>query len=383
MTISNFVEENINPKVQFFHDAILIGDYVKAEGYFHAIEDDIATAKAIYEDALANLASLDELSKTLKGRLQNRDLKPLEVTKYAAEMAPVGIVNEGGDDCWANAAIQLLANAPTAAKSILDNPEKRRGFPFLKSYFESQMHAKPVSTISSQAVRRALLGKVKGQQDAAEGLRGLMANVGFGFHIYEELSSKKGDGREQAEPEPMIQLDIPKSGSTVQTLVNQAFAPAILEDSSTKTTQLEYTPDDLFISVNRVEGKKNYEIDQTEQFTISSKFTRWNEPDIAYELKGCIVHLGKTGKSGHYVALLKKPDGWYVANDSKVTKLSDQQAREYLKMGYVFHYAKGKQSRSCWAAARGAGVVCAIARTCFQVISYPVSALWRFTGTSQ
>lgn len=41
-----------------------------------------------------------------------------------------------------------------------------------------------------------------------------------------------------------------------------------------------------------------------------------------YELKGFIVHLGRTVHSGHYVVYIREEDDWWLFNDSQITPTS-------------------------------------------------------------
>lgn len=389
ITIDRFIHDNITPKVQCFNDAMAIKKYDMAEGYFHAIADEIQNAEVIF--GKAQVGDLNTKQAERKAKLSRiHEVQPLQAVtsvtvdpKVMAEMAPVGINNEGGNDCWADAIFQLIVNAPHIARRILNDP-KSKFAPLIRKYYDAQMSAQKVSGVDSQAARKVLLpGSGQEQSDAAEGLSNLLSTTGFGFNIYEELTTPKGEkeGREQFDPEPILPLALTRNYATIQELVDSRFAPEPVTDHkefNNKTTKLDIAPDDLVIQVNRVQGKKDYSIEQAERFTLSSKSTRFNAHDSTYELTGCVIHNGKTGKSGHYVAVVKKPDGWYLANDSVVTKLKDHEVSEYLKKAYVFHYAKSKESRSCCSD----GVISAITKTASQILSYPYNAIRRFIGTS-
>ncbi len=389
ITIDSFIHDNISQKAQCFDDAMQIKKYDLAEGYFHAIDDEIKNAAAIFGEAqVANLNAKQAERKAKLSRIH--DVQPLQAVtgvtvdpKVMAEMAPVGINNEGGNDCWADAVFQLIMNAPHIARRILNDP-KSKFAPLIRKYYDAQMSAQKVSGVDSQAARKVLLpGSGQEQSDAAEGLSNLLSTTGFGFNIYEELTTPKGEkeGREQFDPEPILPLALARNYATIQELVDSRFAPETVTDHkefNNKTTKLDVAPDDLVIQVSRVQGKKDYSIEQAERFTLSSKSTRFNEHDSTYELTGCVIHNGKTGKSGHYVAVIKKPDGWYLTNDSVVTKLKDHEAREWLKRGYILHYAKSKESRSCCSD----GVISAIRQTAYQCFSYPLTAIRWFTGTN-
>lgn len=382
--INGFIQDNISPKAQCFDDAIEYKLYHQAEGYFHAIGDEIESAATIFGKAqVANLNAKQAERKAKLSRIY--EVQPLKADssatvdpKVMAEMAPVGTPNLG-NDCPTISILGFIANNPDLANLFLNDP-KSKFAPFIRSYYDAQMNGQKISGVDSRAARQVLFpGSGRAQCDAAEGLRNLLSTTRFGSNIYEEFTTPKGEkeGREQFDPEPIMPLDITRNYATIQELVDGRFATVPVTEHrkfNTKTTKLDVAPNHLVIQVNRVEGKKDYSIEQAETITLSSQSTRFNDHDTTYELKGCVVHSGKDN-SGHYVAVVKKPDGWYLTNDSVVTKLKDHEAREYLKRGYIFHYAKIKESRSCCSA----GVISAISKTASQLFSYPYNAIrWFF-----
>lgn len=63
--------------------------------------------------------------------------------------------------------------------------------------------------------------------------------------------------------------------------------------------------------------------------------------DQEFEATAFIVHMGKTMKSGHYVAYVKENDNnWYEYNDNKKTKISGNQLEERKKEAYIIKYSE-------------------------------------------
>lgn len=53
-----------------------------------------------------------------------------------------------------------------------------------------------------------------------------------------------------------------------------------------------------------------------------------------YQLRGVVIHLGKSVHSGHYVAYVKHGEEWILFNDEKVTLATSP----VLGKGYVYLY---------------------------------------------
>lgn len=56
---------------------------------------------------------------------------------------------------------------------------------------------------------------------------------------------------------------------------------------------------------------------------------------INYRLTGCIIHIGATSTSGHYVAVLHDKGKWYRCDDSTVTEQTEEQARAAFASAYL------------------------------------------------
>lgn len=55
-----------------------------------------------------------------------------------------------------------------------------------------------------------------------------------------------------------------------------------------------------------------------------------------YDLRGIIKHIG-SGNGGHYIAIIKRNDKWYLCDDSRIT---DVNVDNYLNNGYIYLYSK-------------------------------------------
>jgi hypothetical protein len=99
-------------------------------------------------------------------------------------------------------------------------------------------------------------------------------------------------------------------------------------------TKISYIKKDLLIMLNRntfinnVPGKSNEAIDMP---------YKWHN----FQLKGFISHIGKSGKSGHYIYYGFYKNKWFKYDDSTITEISDEkEIDEQKNLGYYYYYEK-------------------------------------------
>ena len=59
-----------------------------------------------------------------------------------------------------------------------------------------------------------------------------------------------------------------------------------------------------------------------------------------YKLRSIVFHMGNTG-GGHYISLVNKNNKWLLCNDSVISEISN--ISDYLNKGYIYLYAKEKK----------------------------------------
>lgn len=59
-----------------------------------------------------------------------------------------------------------------------------------------------------------------------------------------------------------------------------------------------------------------------------------------YRLKAFISHKGPSVHSGHYVAHIRKENGWTFFNDEKVVKADDETVAELKPFAYLYLFEK-------------------------------------------
>lgn len=405
MTTRVFNQE-LTPLFDQFNQCMRAHDLAQAGVAYTKIADLISTVVKALPNERKYIAELEIAQKKCWSDLQSRSVQPIAVSAATVnpdvmrEMASAGIKNSGGNDCWANAILQFLANS-IPAKIFAQRGEKCKVIVAeLQKLFDAQMNGKSVSTVDSQALRRDLKPKSgQRQEEAFEALQGLLDRIGFGFHIDTGIYYKGAliVEREHSAVEPMLRFDLNSRNPQFKELLENAFTSPVTYDRApmTKKTQFRHSPDDLIIHAKRYNHKYAKIEGIPEDFELSPEHTTFNEQGIHYELTSCIIHSGKDNL-GHYICLVKKPDGWYLANDSHVRKLTNAEAHELLKDGYIFHYRKHvverplqveeqppalepvtvKPSRSCstWVAK----TIQSLTTSLFAIANYPIT--WYYTS---
>lgn len=86
-------------------------------------------------------------------------------------------------------------------------------------------------------------------------------------------------------------------------------------------------PIHLFILVQRVTRSKIVQV--------------MDVPDTLYQYRvtGCIIHFG-TPEYGHYVAVVRRRDAWFLCDDTVITRLSREKVNDYLSQAYLLVYSQ-------------------------------------------
>jgi len=82
---------------------------------------------------------------------------------------------------------------------------------------------------------------------------------------------------------------------------------------------------------NRFSKKNNSEVIMDQKIKI-------NNHD--FELRSIVFHMGNTG-GGHYISLVNKDSKWFMFNDSNVSEITN--IDNYINKGYIYLYAKSKK----------------------------------------
>eukprot|EP01054_Gregarina_sp_Poly1_P003789 Gregarina_sp_Poly_1__3788@NODE_2125_length_2634_cov_101_701208_g1368_i0_p1_GENE_NODE_2125_length_2634_cov_101_701208_g1368_i0NODE_2125_length_2634_cov_101_701208_g1368_i0_p1_ORF_typecomplete_len813_score132_17UCH/PF00443_29/2_6e13UCH/PF00443_29/2_2e19zfUBP/PF02148_19/1_5e10UCH_1/PF13423_6/12UCH_1/PF13423_6/2_3e08UBA/PF00627_31/1_3e04UBA/PF00627_31/6_7e02UBA/PF00627_31/0_0001DUF3203/PF11462_8/0_47_NODE_2125_length_2634_cov_101_701208_g1368_i0532491 len=99
---------------------------------------------------------------------------------------------------------------------------------------------------------------------------------------------------------------------------------------------LEICNDDVAQAVNWLMEGHMAELTESEATTDETTGAE-DSRNTSYDLRGVIVHLGSSARSGHYVAYLQKNQRWYLFNDSVVSACK---GIPDFRMGYLFLYQR-------------------------------------------
>jgi len=412
MSIRAFEQHNISPLFEQYHHLVRQQLFEAAGAKCMEIADLIKDAATAFPNEKKYIEGLQILQSKCWSDLQARIAQPKVLSaadihpNVMREFAPVGIFNRGGNDCWANATLQFLANTIPSKVFAHRGGKCRVIVAELQKLFDAQITGKSVSAVDSQVIRKDLKPRSgHRQEEAFEALQGLLDRIGFGFHIDTKIVAAGAaiKAREHSIIEPMLRFDIDSAKPQFNDLLAKFFNHPVEYDGQPmmKKTQFRHAPDDLIIHAKRYQHKDAKIQGIPENFELGAEHTAYDEQGVHYELTSCIIHSGKDN-SGHYICLVKKPDGWYRANDSLATKLTNKDAHELLKDGYIFHYRKhivekpavleplpeirsaveplpAKPSRSCstWVA-QGVQTMTA---SFFKLVSYPIN--WYYSSAKE
>lgn len=380
MSIEAFKQHNIDPLVRLINEDIRIDDRWNAERVLKAIHECILNAEAIFPDAREDIQLLRRLQTNLKGRVTSipNDVYPTDTNVHPLEMqgfAPVGIINglipQHGNNCALNAWLQLFANNPILARKIQGhrNGNCKVLALLLKGIYAAQQVGRRIAPIDSQELRIELFPNTDPEQqeqlDAAEILE----------CIQERTKNQLGR---------IIQFEISR---------NPTFTE--LFNTQMDKKKFEEAPEDLLIQARDAYNKDTLIEGIPEAFKLRTQDTESGQENAYYELTNCILHLGSTAKAGHIIALVKKPEGWYLMNDEQRELISDQAASDLIKKASILNYRKidqeafqkfdqkasqKKPSRCCGAVM---GSIISLAKPLFDIAAYPFQMVRSLTGTKK
>jgi len=262
---------------------------------------------------------------------------------------PVGI-NNGGNNCWANSDLQLVLNNPELEAKFSNHPAFTHIF---TEYRRTQAARSTIcGNLTGKEARAHLvsLGAPVGggcsQEDAAIAFETMLgSHNGLPFYSFRQSVN----GRAPIEHrEPMIALPM-ESGATFQQLFDAFFFYVAAEGDSVRK-QFNTAPQTLVVQLRRfthqrtatgdfVSVKNNTERDIPLTLTVS-RDKSIDRREATYECNGFNVHLGTSLAGGHYVAYVKKPDGWWYCSDSNVRKAPLHEVEAEKRQAYVCTYRR-------------------------------------------
>ncbi len=274
----------------------------------------------------------------------------LQVGRPFVAGQPVGLIN-GGNNCWLNSSLQLMANTPAFHPRMREIPQLSQ---FLDVYEKNRTdYQKVAANIDIHAIRQFLSRETGGQivdgavqEDAAQ----LFEYVFQGPNAIHQLDQQINGGAPALRRESMLQIGLGESPRpNFQQLFNAYF------DQRTDTgarVQLSFQrpPNDLLVQARRFyqqvdasgtlqQGKIGESIDVPERLALPNQFVRGGG-NSEYVCDAFSVHNGVSSESGHYTCYVKRQGTWWYCSDTTVYEVASTTALRAMKYGYIFHYSK-------------------------------------------
>ncbi len=289
------------------------------------------------------------------------DVEDVVIPPPVEQGQPVGLVNSG-QNCWANAAMQLLLNSPGLSQlpGPQSVPEVRQ---FAQAYETARGNGDRVlQGVDGQLVRdvlareRRIEADPRFQQDPADFFN-------YVFHpphsLYQLAELHRLPGEEPVHVprwESMISLGIggQRRPPDFNTLFFNQFNRQ--EDSPIGPQQVEVKfptpPNDLLIQLERsyyerdpatgqaIFRKNNAPVAVPAVMPLPSRYSQ-NGEEAQYQCDGFILHAGNSVNEGHYIAYVKRPDqSWWRCDDKRIRRVSEQQAQRVMPYGCIYHFSK-------------------------------------------
>lgn len=287
-------------------------------------------------------------------------------------------LNNIGNTCFMNSALQLLVNCTVLTKFILNNEFASKKLncykQFLKDYFSNKV-------ITPNSVKLLVSGENSifygyEQQDAHEFLVFLLDIISEELKNENKENPKSVMGVEMSELIKVIfntnitsiiyceETDDKSKTKAGENILSLAIGTTktTFEDCIEKFQKIEQLTGDqkwfndkdnkYYDAYKRlyIKSYPKYLIIHFKRFNFSG-FSRKNNNEVemnekillkndVYRLRSIVFHMGNTG-GGHYVSIVSKGDKWLLCNDSSVSEISN--VGDYLNKGYIYLYAKDKK----------------------------------------
>lgn len=274
----------------------------------------------------------------------------LQMVRLFVPGQPVGLVN-GGNDCWLNSSLQLMANIPAAHHRMRQIPQLAQ---FLDAYEANRNNYQKVGqNIDIHAIRQFVSRETGGvisngsrQEDAAEFFDCLFQ----GPNALYQLDHQVNGVARGVYPQSLLHIGLgTQPRPSFQQLFNSYF-----DDQAENGARIQFffqrPPNDLLVHAKRFcrhmdssgniqTGKIGDAIDVPERLALSSQFVRGGG-DSEYVCDAFSVHNGSSLESGHYTCYVKRQNTWWYCSDTRIYEVPARTALRAMKYGYIFHYSK-------------------------------------------
>ena len=238
-----------------------------------------------------------------------------------------------GNTCYLNAVLQCIFQCEPLGADLSNSPElsgivERAVRAVFASYVASDASAADViaPTLVVDELRRHVGFNLGRQQDAAECLGHLLQYTGLGQRLCDSHSELV---------EGSVVLSYTPESAQVSGAAAAIDARALLLEATTGDGGLKLAPAVLAIRINNIyeQGDDAFWVDaQVDWPKEALTLTIANDaaPQAEYVVQSYLVHRRDEGasvslgmRSGHYVAYFQHGASWYLADDSRVTLLTE------------------------------------------------------------
>lgn len=289
-------------------------------------------------------------------------------------------LNNIGNTCFMNSALQLIVNCTVLTKFILNNNFKSKKINCYKKFLVDYLSNNVITpnTIKQMASSENNIFAGYQQQDAHEFLITLIDI------IYDELKKEfkdKDDNILGIKNSKLVDVILDTNVSSIiyceeiseksKTKIGEKILSLsiprkkkkiTLEDCIEKFTEIEKLSGDCqwfndkdnkyYDAYKRlyIKSYPKYLIIHLKRFDYTygaSKINSHVKMDLninlkneSFSLRSIVVHMGNVG-GGHYINILNKNGEWYVCNDSNISKVKN--INNFLNEGYIYLYVKDKK----------------------------------------
>ncbi len=259
---------------------------------------------------------------------------------------PVGL-NNGGANCWINAPLQMLMNAPALRERLPHIPELND---FVQAYTAARNDSQKVANaIDTQRIRQQLHRGTNGQLSSSaftsEDAAALFEYLFQGGNSLHVLQQQLGGFPSAVRREPMLSLEIDRGNLQFNSFWRNFFNH-VTDQNVRQEFAFQNAPNDQLIHLKRFyrnrEGgleKINDAIEVPMRLQLPRRAIRSDENPY-YECDAFLNHNGTSINGGHYVAYVKIGEVWWQCNDSSVLEVTKEQVAEAMKQSYILHYKK-------------------------------------------
>ncbi|MCB1213325.1 MAG: hypothetical protein KDK40_03410 [Chlamydiia bacterium] len=310
-----------------------------------------APATGIESQALPPMSPFDipqkVIAQTIQTIKQQWDMRARLMAGKADRLEETKGITNIGNSCYINSVLTIILNTcmrddtgesmhptqpfdPSSTPSVIDAMRMHYPPKNEEDAIRLQYH---VFCLREQFIAENQLPNITAQQDVAEFLQFLLDKLEINFSVCET----NPNGNQVITPQTCASVHLPKlqSGEEFKDAFQRVVGENIQLVDSPKVLPIQLKRFDYSTEINR-SIKLNHLANVPESLQVPAL-----DGAQKYTLNGYIIHLGEEVGSGHYVAVVKKGDDWFLYNDEKVTKLSAEEESCLRSQSYLCFFQKG------------------------------------------